>query len=928
MRPSLCTRSTITACLLAASVFAGCSRPDSDERLVSAVQRMERGDVDGAIIDARNALSQDDKSPLGRYTLARALLANGDPEAAEIELRRAASLGHSEREVAALMARLLNEREKHAEVIERYGQDMVERAQNNPDLAAEVARAHAEQGDRDSAQAALGQVLAAAPRHAQALLLRAELLATAGDAAQALRIVDDVLSREPAHPDAWTARGRLLAMDAARRGEAAQAFRRALERQPRSLRAHTGLLGTLLAAGATKELEAGVRTMQQALPAHPTTVYFSAIAALQRGDLRAARQGAQLLMRGAENELRVVYLAGLVEARLGNPVQAESLLTRAVHIAPEVPEPRRELASLYAALGQGERALQTLAPLMSATSDDALAWRIAGQAHLRKGDFGAADAAFARAAQLRPDDPGLRLDVARSLLMRGQQAAGLRELNAVAESSRQADADLALVSVHMARKDVPAALGAARAMADKLPHSPLPDLVRGRILQSAGDRTGALQAYEAALAKQANYLPAVSSLAAMDLEAHQPAAARRRYEAVLRSDPQQAEAMLALAAIVRREGAPRAEANRWLDKAVAANALETAVWRQAIEHHRRDGDVAGALARAQAAIVALPNDPVLLAELAATQLAAKEALQAIASLNRLVQLLPHSADAYLRLAQAQLDAGNVGAARHNVRRATQIAPDWPPTVHAEVALALAVDRDVERALEVARRTQAKSPHQALGWSLQGQIEAHRGHWPAAVGAFRTALDKQPAPDTAIALHRALLAAGDAAGARALADRWARTQAHDLAFPVYLAEAADRAGDLTAAEARYRELVRRHPDDARLVNNLAYVLVRRKDRDALELAEQAHRLAPYRPEVIDTLAAAHALGGNAAAAAEWQAKAVELQPQDAALRLTLTRYLIAANRKDRARNELRALARFDATPEQRATAEALLREIGR
>ncbi|MBX3636515.1 MAG: PEP-CTERM system TPR-repeat protein PrsT [Rubrivivax sp.] len=907
--------------------LVACSRPDTSAQLQSAQQRLARGDAPGAVIDARNALARNERSPLGRFTLARALLAAGDLDGAGIELRRAAEFGHPEPEVLALTARLLNLQGRHDEVLDRFRAREPLGGTAGADLSSEVARAHAERRDRNASEAAIAAALVQAPHHAPSLLLRAELLASAGDAAAALQVLDGVLERDPDNAAAWATKGQLLARARDHHGEAAAAYREALARQPGMLAAHTGLLSVLLASNAFEEFARQVGAMEQVLPDHPTTIYFKAVAALQAGDLRAARQGAQSLLRGSENELRVVYLAGLVEARLGNRVQAESLLTRATQIAPTIPEPRRELAALYVAMGQGDRALQTLAPLMAATADDALAWRLAGQAHLRKGDFKAADAAFSTAARLRPDDASVRLDVARSLLGRGQVEAGLRELQGAADASLQPEADLTLVAVHMARNDVAAALRAADAMANKLPESPLPHLVRGRILQAAGDRSGARRAYEAGLGRQPTYMPAVSSLAALDLEDHQLAAARRRYEAVLKADPQQADAMLALAVITRREGGSRADAKRWVDKAVTANPLEPAIWRQAIDHHRRDGDLPAALARAQAAIAAMPNDPTLLAELASAQLAAKEALQAIGSLNRLVQLLPESPDAYLRLAQAQLDAGNTSAARHNVRRATQLAPDWPPTLHAEVALALTLDRDPERALSVARRTQAGRPREAYGWVLEGQVERHRRNWTAATAAYRTALEKQPSPETAIALHKVLVESGNAAGARTVADNWRRGHPEDLVFPAYFAEFADRSGDLAAAESRYRELVGRRPDDVWFVNNLAYVLVRRQSPDALATAERAFKLAPYRPEVLDTLAAAHAERRQFPAAADWQAKAVELDPQNSGLRLALVRYLIAAGRKDKARLELRVLERTARTPEDREAIERLSRELG-
>ncbi len=917
------------AVLLTLLVLTGCGQRDSATALASAEQRLARGDAAGAAIDARNALAGNERSPAARFVLASALLAAGDLSGAEIELRRAEQFGHPQDETTLLGARLLLAQGRGEELRMRFAGHRLRSAAATAALATEVARAATAVHDRAGAEQALQTALGAVPGHADALLLRAELLATAGKPDEALLVVSQVTEREPANAAAWLVRGHLLAAQGAVE-DAAQAYGRALELRPALEAAHAGLVTLALRAGpqADAALRERVAAMARALPQSPTTAYFQAALAYRDGDWARARDLTQALLKGAGDELRVVYLAGLAEVRLGQQGRAEALLARAMQLAPGALEPRRELAALHASQGQAAKALEVLAPLLALPVQDARAWRVAGQAHLRLGDFRSADAAFARAARIAPDDRGLRLDQARSQLAQGHVDAGLRELQAASTGSDDLDADLALVAVHMSRRDAPAALAVAERMARKQPASPLPDLVRGRVLQSGGDLAAARRAYEAAVAKAPTDLPAVSSLAELDLAEQQVASARRRYEAVLKLSPQSAHAMLALAVITRREGGSRQDAAAWIDRATRADPRDAAVWRLAIEHHRSDDDAAAALARAQAAVAALPDDPILLAELAATQLQARQTLQAISSLSRLTTLQPGSPDSWLRLAQAQVESGDAAAAKSSVARAVQAAPDWPPVIRAQVALALTLDNNPDGAIALARQVQARAPSVALGWQLEAEIEQHRGRWDAAAAAYRAVLDKQPSPEAAAALHQVLSRAGHAQAARRLAAEWLARRPVEPVFLAYLAGMEDAAGDLEAAEAHYRELLVQLPADVRVLNNLADLLVRRRSGEALAMAQRAHALAPYRPEVLDTLAAAHAASGQMRAAAEWQAKAVASAPHNSAMRLALARYLLAGNRKEQALKELRLLDRPETPAAQRAAAVELLGQAGR
>ena len=113
-----------------------------------------------------------------------------------------------------------------------------------------------------------------------------------------------------------------------------------------------------------------------------------------------------------------------------------------------------------------------------------------------------------------------------------------------------------------------------------------------------------------------------------------------------------------------------------------------------------------------------------------------------------------------------------------------------------------------------------------------------------------------------------------------------------------------------------------------MNNLAELLLQRKDPGALALAERAVRLAPQVPYVLDTLASAQAGAQRVDLALQTQRRAVELAPADPRLRLHLGRLLVARGEVEAARRELGAALRPDAPPATRQEAQRLLAALDR
>ena len=128
-------------------------------------------------------------------------------------------------------------------------------------------------------------------------------------------------------------------------------------------------------------------------------------------------------------------------------------------------------------------------------------------------------------------------------------------------------------------------------------------------------------------------------------------------------------------------------------------------------------------------------------------------------------------------------------------------------------------------------------------------------------------------------------------------------------------------DYAGAVRHYRVLLEAQPDNAAVLNNLAWVAGQLKDPKAIDYAEKANKLAPDQPAVMDTLAVILVEKGDSARAVELFKKALELAPQASQIRLNYARALIKVGQKGEARIQLDQLAKLgDKFPAQAAVAE--------
>lgn len=907
--PRMPVRPAIAAALIASLALVACGGKSADASLVAAKSYLAKSDLRAGVIELKNTLQAKPDLAEARFLLGKALLDLDEPVGAAVELRKAHDLKIPDAQVVPLLATALLQAGESRKVIELDTVTVLTVPDAVASLKTTVALAHAALGSNEKADAALTAALKAKADYAPALLHRARTMAGKREFEAATKIVDDVIARAPNDADALALKGDLLQFARNDAVGAAELYRKAIAAKPGHLAAYAGVLTKLLGKndidGARTQLEA----LKQRYPGHPQTLYFQAWLAAQVGDLKAADESLQQLLKFPAVSPQVLQFAGMVSLQRGELLQAEQHLSKAVQQEPNSASARRLLANVYMRGGEPRMALATLQPqLLASSATDAQTLLLAGRIHMASGDMKKAEELFGRAVKAAPTDPASRTALAFARVQRGDASEGFLELESIAGTDTGTAADMALISANINRRDYPAALKAIDQLEKKEPGKPLAPHLRAGVLVLRGDLAGARVSFGKALAADAKFLPSIEGLAELDLRELKPEQARARYETFLKTDPNNARVISALAMLDERAGKSKQDVAATLAKAVAINPSDPALRRQLINYHQQKGDYKLAVAAAQDAVAALPNDPDMLALLAGAQLASREINQAITSYSKLVAARSKSPEPLIALAEAHLAAKSYDDAADAVKRALALAPDSLPAN----VMAARVDAQSGRhdqALGRARALQGQPATVAQGWALEGDIEVSRRNWTAAAAAFRTALQKQDSVLIAQRVYTALRNAGDRAKAEAFAAERLQKDPQDPEFPFFLATWAIGEKNYAVALTQLERVVRTAPDNVPALNNLAWVQATLKRPGAVANAERVNQILPNQPVFMDTLAFALAAEGQIARAVELQKKAVAMAPEAHGMRLQMARLYLQAGDKAAARAELDTLAKL-------------------
>jgi putative PEP-CTERM system TPR-repeat lipoprotein len=895
------------ALLSSAFLMAGLSACSKDEStaslLAEAKQYQQKGDLKAAMIQLKNAVAKSPEDAEARMQLGMMHLETGDAVSAEKELRKARSLGVDAGRVLPLLGKANMMQGRSKELLDDISADQ---AKGSAPLLALRGDALLVSGEPDEAKAAFEAALALDQNSGAALLGLVRHAMLKGDRAAAESLLAQALAKDPKNPDVWMAQGSMLRMNG-KSDEAVAAYNEVLKLQPNYRDAHIEKAYVEIGRGKFPAAKVAVEGAEKASPGNLLVVYVRALYEFSQGKYAVAQESLDKILKVAPDHMPTLLLAGASQMHLGSVQQAEQHLRKYIASAPDNVYARKLLAQTLLKNKQPGDAAEALAPVLKDGSQDAQLLALAGQSYMQVRDFNKASGYLEQAAELAPKAAGVRTSLGLSKLAQGDQARGLKELELAATlDPKSAEASVALIQTQMGLKQYDKALETVAVLEKQQPDNPQVHNLKAVVYQGKGDIAKARAALEKAVALQPAFLPAVANLARLDLQDKQPDAAKGRFLKVLEKDKNNAEAMTALAELAMVQNRPD-ETTSWLEKASNANPEALAPALNLGMHYVRTNQAPKALALARKLQPANPTHGGLLEMMGQAQMATKDTAGALETYGKLVNVMPKSALAQLRLAGVYTAMKNEASAATHLKRAIELQPNFVPARLAQIDMALRAGRS-DDAVRITRELQRLEPKSPVGHMLEGDVMLALKKPAQAVTAYEKAQSLGSSPELLAKTMQAMGLAGKGKEARARGMQWLNQHPNDVRVALMVAESSLVNKEYKQAIPVLEGARKAAPNNPQVLNNLAWAYQQEKDPRALPTAEQAFKLAGNHPGIMDTLGWLLVEKGDTARALPLLQKAAEKAPNSPEIRYHLAVALDKSGDKQGARKEIdKALA---------------------
>jgi putative PEP-CTERM system TPR-repeat lipoprotein len=259
----------------------------------------------------------------------------------------------------------------------------------------------------------------------------------------------------------------------------------------------------------------------------------------------------------------------------------------------------------------------------------------------------------------------------------------------------------------------------------------------------------------------------------------------------------------------------------------------------------------------------------------------------------------------MRLAGVHMLMKNETAAAADIKRALDLAPDFMPARAAQIELAMRANHPDE-ALNITHEMQKQNPKSPMGFAAEGDVLMAQQKPALAAAAYDKALTLAKTGPIMLKSLMAMNAAGKSKEAQARAQQWIKEDPKDQAITNFAAESSLANNDFKTAIGLFEKLLKNNPDNAVILNNLAWAYQQEKDPRALETAEKAFKLAGDNPGIMDTLGWMLVEQGNTERGLPLLQKAGSLAPDAPEVHYHLAVGLSKSGDKQGARKELEKL----------------------
>ncbi len=855
------------AALLVAGIGLCPLAAQARDYIAAAREAVQAGDLKTAEIELRNAVRADPQNADNRFSLARVELILGDAAGAERDAAAAQERGYDPHLVLPLLGEALLAQNRADDVLARF-QVKGEDHKLDAEILLLRGEAQARIGQFDAAQASFAEAKQSDPSMVRAWVADATLALARGDTAAAAGMADHALAMQPKSVEALVLKARVMRA----RGEVAGSLAllgMVIADNPTALEARLDRAETLIATGKGAAAKPDIDAVLKLMPGNVQALFLRAVSLHEAHDDKTADLVLEKLSAILPRFPRGYLLLAAVKERLGELAQAEDAIAKHIARDPDDPTGYKLLAQIDLEKGRPDLAIVPLTQAIAAGKADVATHVMLGRAYAATGQPAQAAESLKRAEAMAPTDIAVRTELAASLIRSGHPNEAMADLErTLALAPKQPAVGEALVFAAINTGDLSKADRALAEVRAAAGGTAVTQNLAGAVQLAKLDVKGARATFESDIRENPDFTPAKANLARVMAMQGQQADADKVLSGILKKSPTAEPALSMLTAAMLHDGRA-GDAMALLERAHDAAPTNLALTVRLADAFIRTGSPQKALDLTRQAveevepgsIPATGSLPALLAGEAAAQIVLKQANEARATLNRLLEIDPRATQVRQQLAELMVQAGDYEAARNVIKAGIRIRPrDYQ--LYLDYALTDLKAGGLASALSTAEALRQQDQGFEMLAALAGDVYLAANKPDEAVKAYQAAAAAAPSNMFVVRIATALQRAGKPDEARQALATWLAKNPDDLSVATLLSELDITLKRYDDAQVELRAILAKQPRSAVTLNNLAWVDQLRGDTQAQPLAERAYLLAPS-PETADTLGWILTRGGQAA-----------------------------------------------------------------
>ncbi|MES2353894.1 MAG: XrtA/PEP-CTERM system TPR-repeat protein PrsT [Pseudomonadota bacterium] len=914
--------------IIAITLPIGCERLKnySDADHVTRAKSFEdKGDLQSAIIELKNALQKNPSNREARWLLGDVYVRTGQGSEAEKELTQAAKLGVNPESLKVSMGRALVLQGEYKRAIDEV-QVSQNSSQANTAKILEI-RGRAFLGLKQPSEGCplFEQALKSDATYILAHLGLARCMGGQGRVDEARSTIQKAIKLDSNSGASWILLGD-LERGQNRLDAAESAYSKAIQIRPDNLDALLGRATTRIQAKKFPAAKEDITIASKRVQDHPLLSHLNGVIQFKENKLTDAKTSFESALKRKPDYMPSVLWLGLTHYGLKNYEQALTQVRQYIQVVPQATHVQALEALILAKLGDHADAQKSVRNLGISNIEDPQTLALLAQAEMLIGDDQLGAQTLSKLIEKSPQTAEVRAALAMTLAKQHNSKAAIQEWEkAIQLNPKLIMAEEGLVRTLIQEKKFDQALVAIDAFQQRHPESPMPQNYRGVVLLLQGNEEDAKKAFTKSIELQPGFPAAAHNLALIALRKKDLNGAREAYQKVLAHEKDHLPTLLALYQLdLQRNNQPAAR--KWLESAIASHPAEVEPAALLAQSYLGGGEARKALDVSQAAAASKPENTGLLEVRGLAYLNAGDPGNALASFKHLLKLQPASSQASFYESVAYTALGDLAGARSALTDTLRLDPKHFQARAALARLELKTGK-FDEASRVAKELQKLNPSIPDGYIIEADVNTQQKRYRDAIRVLETAQKQFPNSDTLIfKLAQNRLSANDGQAAIAPIQAWQKANPSDARGPQFLAAAYSRLGREKEAVAAFEAVLKLSPDDMVALNNLALLLQKSEPERAVTLIEKAVKLNPKSPALLDTLGWMRVEQGKTKEGMESLKEAVALAPGDPTIRYHFAAGLARSGDKATARRELEKLLSSNPQSAIAKDAKALLGQL--